>query len=149
MLNIIRLVLNYITSKETCCFCRSKVSKFILKLCIVYVIKVVYYDKLDRLVLKPTRRLNCDGTYDGNSVHCDVNETVSGSTGETHVSFSSFKNKCFGATGLWKRAYPEHIYCKTSSISRTKSQSLNDSCILLQLSSLNPLKPGVKLRMKM
>ena len=36
-------------------------------------------------------------------------------------------------------------YRKTSSISRTKSQSLNDSCILLQLSSLNPLKPGVKL----
>ena len=32
---------------------------------------------------------------------------------------------------------------KTSSISRTKSQSLNVSCILLQVSSLNPLKPGV------
>ena len=40
-------------------------------------------------------------------------------------------------------------YRKTSFISRTKSQSLNVSCILLQLSSLNPLKPGVKLRMKM
>ena len=38
---------------------------------------------------------------------------------------------------------------KTSSISRTKSQNLNVSCILLQLSSLNPLKPCVKLRMKM
>ena len=38
---------------------------------------------------------------------------------------------------------------KTSSISRTKSQNLNVSRILLQLSSLNPLKPGVKLRMKM
>ena len=42
-----------------------------------------------------------------------------------------------------------NTYCKTSSISRTKSQNLNVSCILLQLSSLNPLKPGVKLRMKM
>ena len=31
---------------------------------------------------------------------------------------------------------------KTSSISHTKSQHLNVSCILLQLSSLNPLKPG-------
>ena len=41
------------------------------------------------------------------------------------------------------------IYRKTSSISRTKSQNLNISRILLQLSSLNPLKPGVKLRMKM
>ena len=40
-------------------------------------------------------------------------------------------------------------YRKTSSISRTKSQNLNVSCILLQLSSLNPLKQGVKLRMKM
>ena len=40
-------------------------------------------------------------------------------------------------------------YRKTSSISRTKSQNLNVSCIFLQLSSLNPLKPGVKLRMKM
>ena len=40
-------------------------------------------------------------------------------------------------------------YRKTSSISRTKFQNLNASCILLQLSPLNPLKPGVKLRMKM
>ena len=44
---------------------------------------------------------------------------------------------------------PMIIYRKTSSISRTKFQNLNVSCILLQLSSLNPLKPGVKLRMKM
>ena len=44
---------------------------------------------------------------------------------------------------------PTRIYRKTSSISRTKSQTLIVSCILLQLSSLNPLKPGVKLRMKM
>ena len=34
-------------------------------------------------------------------------------------------------------------------VRRTKSQGLNVSCILAQLSSLNPLKPGVKLRMKM
>ena len=40
-------------------------------------------------------------------------------------------------------------YRKTASISRNKSQNFNVSCILLQLSSLNPLKPGVKLRMKM
>ena len=42
-----------------------------------------------------------------------------------------------------------YTYHKTCSISRTTSQNLNVSCILLQLSSLNPLKPGVKLRMKM
>ena len=41
------------------------------------------------------------------------------------------------------------MYRKTSSISRTKFQSLKVSCVLLQLSSLKPLKPGVKLRMKM
>ena len=40
-------------------------------------------------------------------------------------------------------------YRKTSSIRRTKSQNLNVSCIPLQLSSLNPLKPGVKMRRKM
>ena len=40
-------------------------------------------------------------------------------------------------------------YRKTSSISRTKSQNLNVSYILLQLSSLNRLKPGIKLRMMM
>ena len=40
-------------------------------------------------------------------------------------------------------------YPKTSSISHTKSQDLNVSCIILQLSSLHPLKPGVKLRRKM
>ena len=52
---------------------------------------------------------------------------------------------------LWltKNAQIETSYRKTSSISRTKSQSLSVSCILAQLSSLNPLKPGVKLRMKM
>ena len=40
-------------------------------------------------------------------------------------------------------------YRKTSSISRTKSQSLNISCIVAQLCSLNSLKPHVKLSMKM
>ena len=40
-------------------------------------------------------------------------------------------------------------YCQTSYISGTKSQNLNVSCLVLQLSLTNPLKPGVKLRMKM
>ena len=40
-------------------------------------------------------------------------------------------------------------YCKTSSISHTKSQNLNVSNLFLQLSLLNPLKPGGKSRMKM
>ena len=41
-------------------------------------------------------------------------------------------------------------YCKTSSISRTKSQlHLTVSHVVLQLSLPNSLKPGVKSRMKM
>ena len=40
-------------------------------------------------------------------------------------------------------------YRKTSSISRTKSQNLNVFNLVLQLSLFNPLKPGVKSRMKM
>ena len=37
----------------------------------------------------------------------------------------------------------------TVNISRTKAQKLNDSRLVLQLSLPNPLKPGVKSRMKM
>ena len=51
----------------------------------------------------------------------------------------------FGVIGLTLIGH----YRETSSISRTKSQSLNISCIVAQLCSLNSLKPGVKLRMKM
>ena len=40
------------------------------------------------------------------------------------------------------------IYRKVSNIRRTKSQNLNASRLILQLSLPNPLKPGVKLRMK-
>ena len=40
-------------------------------------------------------------------------------------------------------------YCKTSSISCTKSQNLNFSHFILQLSLPYPLQPGVKSRMKM
>ena len=58
-----------------------------------------------------------------------------------------------GQLGLFIQSIEEDInpytYRKTSSISRTKSQSLKVSCILVQLSSRNPLKPDVKLRMKM
>ena len=40
-------------------------------------------------------------------------------------------------------------YRKITNIRRTKSQNLNDSRIVLQLSLSNPLTPGVKSRMKM
>ena len=41
------------------------------------------------------------------------------------------------------------IYRETSNISRTKSQNLNVSHLVLHLSLSNPLKPGVKSRMNM
>ena len=41
------------------------------------------------------------------------------------------------------------VYCKISNISHTKSQNLNDYHHVLQLSLPNPLKPEVKLRIKM
>ena len=40
-------------------------------------------------------------------------------------------------------------YREVSNIRRTKSQNLNASRLILQLSLPNPLKPGVKMRMKM
>ena len=40
-------------------------------------------------------------------------------------------------------------YRKASNIRRTKSQNLNASRLILQLYLPNPLKPGVKLRIKM
>ena len=44
---------------------------------------------------------------------------------------------------------PSYNYRKSSSMSRTESQYLIVSCVIMQLSLLNPLKPGVKSRMKM
>ena len=41
------------------------------------------------------------------------------------------------------------MYRKISDIRRTKSQNLNVSRLVLQLSLPNPMKPGVKSRMKM
>ena len=43
----------------------------------------------------------------------------------------------------------ETIYCQISNISCIKSQNLNVSRLVLQLSLCNILKPGVKSRMKM
>ena len=40
------------------------------------------------------------------------------------------------------------MYRKISNINRTKPQDLNDSRLVLQLSLRNPLKPGIKSRMK-
>ena len=43
----------------------------------------------------------------------------------------------------------EQTYRKISNIRRTKSQNLNVSGLVVQLSSPNPMKPGVQSRMKM
>ena len=46
-------------------------------------------------------------------------------------------------------AYEYHKYRQTYNISRTKSETLDDSRLVLQLCLLIPLKPGVESRMKM
>ena len=53
------------------------------------------------------------------------------------------------ADGLVTQGAMALTYHKTSSISRTKYQNLDVSFLVLQLSLLNPLKPGVKSKMKM
>ena len=45
--------------------------------------------------------------------------------------------------------FEENKYRKISNMRCTKSQNLNDSCLILQLFLPNPFKPGVKSRMKM
>ena len=75
----------------------------------------------------------------------------------TYISFMArISSKCWWDRPRWHCLL--HFACcrqvnscyrKTSSISRTKSQNLNVSCLLLQWSLPNSLKPGVKLRMKM
>ena len=45
--------------------------------------------------------------------------------------------------------FGENNYRKVSNIRRTKSQNLDDSHLVFQLSLFNRFKPGVKSRMKM
>ena len=52
-----------------------------------------------------------------------------------------------GRAGLWKGQ--SRIYRKISNIRRTPNQNLIDSRLIMQLPLPNPLKPGVKSRMKM
>ena len=52
-------------------------------------------------------------------------------------------------TAWLKQLLLANDYRKTSSISRTKSQNLTVSRVVLPLSLPNPLKPGVKSSMKM
>ena len=50
------------------------------------------------------------------------------------------------ANGKWNVKL--YIFCKISNVRGTKSQNLDNSHLVLQLSLPNPLKPGVKSRMK-
>ena len=63
-----------------------------------------------------------------------------------HKNIYHVLHKNSTCTGLifWK-----YMYRKVSNIWRTKSQNLNDSHLVLKSSLPNPLKPGVKSRMKM
>ena len=49
----------------------------------------------------------------------------------------------------YSRFSTRRFYHKIYNIRWTKSQNLNDSPLVLQLSLPNPLKPGIKSRMKM
>ena len=49
----------------------------------------------------------------------------------------------------WGMTPAPMTYRQVSNMSRTKFQNWNASLLVLQLSLLNPLKPGVKSRMKM
>ena len=62
---------------------------------------------------------------------------------ETLAYFLSVPEQSLSLTD--ERSY----YCKVSNIRRTKSQSWNDSRLVLKSSLPNLLKPGVKSRMKM
>ena len=72
---------------------------------------------------------------DGSGISCEI-----ALRGGMLLDFSSLLMIC----RHWFR-----YYRKTSSKNRTKSQNLNVSHFVLQLSLPNPLKPNVKLRMKM
>ena len=54
-----------------------------------------------------------------------------------------------GSTCLPVQTTHQQNYRKVSNVSGTKSQNLNDSRLVLQLSLPNPLKPGDNSRMKM
>ena len=56
-------------------------------------------------------------------------------------------NHIWGSTYMHKSNLQD--YRKISNIRRTKSQNLNVSRLVLQLSLSNPMKPGVKSKMKM
>ena len=55
----------------------------------------------------------------------------------------------FGCVELFTKFIVVLHACQISNISHTKSQSLNVSHLVLQLALPNPLKPGIKTRMKM
>ena len=63
---------------------------------------------------------------------------------------AEYHDSAIQTLGLGLRGYIcFDIYRKVSNIRRTKSQNLTASRLVLQMSLPNPMKPGVKSRMKM
>ena len=60
---------------------------------------------------------------------------------QVHSSFPKSKHT---VSWLWAHTPSNPAYCQISNISHTKSQNLNVSCLFLQLSLHNPLKPSAK-----
>ena len=62
--------------------------------------------------------------------------------------FSHFTTLMAQVVEIFARRKPGPIYREVSNIRRTKSQNVNVSRLIFYLSLPNPLKPGVKSRMK-
>ena len=71
------------------------------------------------------------------------------SSGLLFSTYPCFRLHLTGTGKIARTVCKMWAYRQTSYIGRTKSQNLNVSRFLLQSSLPNPLKPGVKLRMKM
>ena len=66
--------------------------------------------------------------------------------------FATCRHNVSNTSTVWFNYFSKNkkkCYRKISNIRRTKSPSLNVSCLVLQLSLPNPMKPSVKSRMKM
>ena len=67
----------------------------------------------------------------------------------THQEHRTTARYCEDFRGQYNGTTPYMIYRKIFNIRRAKTPNLNVSCLVLQLSLPNPMKPAVKSRMKM
>ena len=85
--------------------------------------------------------------YTWSTISCALGNDVLSLKQECLYGNNFFVTGCAGGFNMTRSGATSNEY--TSNISRTKSQNLNVSDLVLMLSLSNPLKPGVKSRMKM